>query len=453
MKVLPELLKSVEFGGGGPKALGVVMKIASKLSNDDFESKMIPVIVRLFSNPDRALRVCLLDNLPLYIDRLPQKVVNDKIFPQMTTGFTDAAPVVREQTLKAVLVIISKLTDRTINGDLLKQLARTANDEQPGIRTNTTICLGKIAKNLGSSTRSKVLIAAFTRSLRDPFVHARNAALMALGATGEYFSDEDCAAKILPVVCPLLLDKEKLIRDSANRAIDTYLHKIRTAASDMPETALPPPQQAGAGAPRMATPKSGESAGWTGWAISSFTNKLSSAAGDMQTNGSGANTPRPAPSPVPGKPQTASASTLHRQAVASPPAGSSRGTSPNPTAMAQEFLPDDSFEDEGGDSWGDMGDMDENDDSSNRPSTSNEKPTPATSVSATPFDDSEPDFAAWLAQKSGKKPGAKPLPKGLSKSSSSIPAKKPTVTKKAPAKKIDLKPKEDDDDGGWGDGW
>jgi len=83
MKVLPELLKSVEFGGGGPKALSVVMKIAAKLSDDDFGSKVTPVIIRLFGNPDRALRVCLLDSLPSMIDRLPKKVVNDKIFPQI----------------------------------------------------------------------------------------------------------------------------------------------------------------------------------------------------------------------------------------------------------------------------------------------------------------------------------------------------------------------------------
>lgn len=85
MKILPELLKSVEFGGGGPKVFSVVMKISTKLTDDDFEAKVTPVIVRLFSSPDRAIRVCLLDNLPLMIDRLPQKVVNDKIFPQMVT--------------------------------------------------------------------------------------------------------------------------------------------------------------------------------------------------------------------------------------------------------------------------------------------------------------------------------------------------------------------------------
>ena len=67
------------------------------------------------------------------------------------TGFTDVAPLVREQTVKAVLTVVGKLSDRVINGELLRHLAKTANDEQPGIRTNTTICLGKIAKNLGTN--------------------------------------------------------------------------------------------------------------------------------------------------------------------------------------------------------------------------------------------------------------------------------------------------------------
>lgn len=150
-KVLPELLKSVEFGGGGPRVLASIVKIAANLSDEQYDARVTPVIVRLFANPDRAIRVCLLDNLPRMIEHLSQKVVNDKIFPQMTTGFSDLAPVVREQTVKAVLTVVTKLSDRTINGDLLKHLAKTANDEQPGIRTNTTICLGKIARNLGAN--------------------------------------------------------------------------------------------------------------------------------------------------------------------------------------------------------------------------------------------------------------------------------------------------------------
>ena len=85
MKVLPELLKSVEFGGGGPKVLGAIVKIGTKLTTEEYNARVTPVIVRLFANPDRLLRVSLLENLPLMIDNLPQKVVNDKIFPHMVS--------------------------------------------------------------------------------------------------------------------------------------------------------------------------------------------------------------------------------------------------------------------------------------------------------------------------------------------------------------------------------
>lgn len=89
MKVLPELLKSVEFGGGGAKVFGTVMQIGQKLSDEEYETQITPVVVRLFANPDRAIRVCLLDNLPLMIDHLPQKLVSDKIFPQMVSPSHD----------------------------------------------------------------------------------------------------------------------------------------------------------------------------------------------------------------------------------------------------------------------------------------------------------------------------------------------------------------------------
>ncbi|KAF5019145.1 hypothetical protein F66182_8850 [Fusarium sp. NRRL 66182] len=454
LKVMPELMKSAEFGGGGPRAVSVVLKIASKLSKEDFDSKITPFIIRLFGNPDRAIRVCLLDNLPLMVDQLSQKIVNDKIFPQLITGFTDVTPIVREQTLKSVLVIITKLSDRTINGDLLKQLARTANDEQPGIRTNTTICLGKIAKHLGTSSRSKVLIAAFTRSLRDPFVHARNAALMALGATAEYFTDEDSACRILPVISPVLIDKEKIIRDSATRTMDIYLQKIKKAASAMPDSVLPPPQATDGSAPRMSTPQpENTGGGWAGWAISSFTNKLSAAAGEIHAE-SDSRTASPGPAPSPGpeakKPVTSTASSLHRQAVKSPPATLSRNSSHTASVVADSFLPAGN-DDDVGDSWGDMND---DFDSFDTPTEqSSKQPAATTSSSATPFDEGEPDFAGWLAAQSHKKSAAqKPLPKGLAKSSA---AKKPLAkpAAKPVAKKIDMKPKEVDDDDGWGDGW
>ncbi|KAF8862334.1 kinase family protein-like protein [Acephala macrosclerotiorum] len=478
MKILPELLKSVEFGGGGPKVFSVVMKISTKLTDDEFETRVTPAVVRLFSSPDRAIRVSLLDNLPVMIDRLSQRIVNDKIFPQMVSGFTDVAPVVREQTVKAVLTIIGKLSDRTINGELLKYLAKTSNDEQPGIRTNTTICLGKISKNLGVSTRSKVLIAAFTRSLRDPFVHARNAALMALAVTSDAFNEDDCANRVLPSLCPCLIDKEKLIRDQANKTMDVYLQRIRKFASTMADTALPPPSSSEAStgqAPRMSTPQPSEAASWAGWAISSFTNKVSAAAGEITPSANGA--PRPSSAPLVAdrrSPGTASASALHRQVVTSPPAASARtSTSSNANDYFHDSNAGADEEIEIDDAWGDMEEESFFDASSEAPKAT--KPAPS---AANPFDDNgEPDFAGWLAAQAGKKTSAKPLPKGLAKASTSngrpapatrvastdgiggAGAKKAAITAVKPAakplvtKKIDTAPKETGDDDGWGDGW
>jgi SCY1-like protein 1 len=372
------------------------------------------------------------------------------------------------------LTIISKLSDRTINGELLKYLAKTSNDEQPGIRTNTTICLGKISKNLGVSTRSKVLIAAFTRSLRDPFVHARNAALMALAVTSDAFNDDDCANKILPALCPCLIDKEKLVRDQANKTMDAYLQRVRKFASTMPDTVLPPPSAAetsNSTTPRMSTPQPSEAASWTGWAISSFTNKVSSAAGEIQPNSdSNGTAPRPPSAPLTSEvrrpaPGTASASALHRQAVATPPALSTRTST---SSNAQDYFQDSNTgEGDDIDAWGDM----EEESFFDAPSEA----TPKTSA-ANPFqDDGEPDFAGWLAAQAQKKPGSKPLPKGLAKPAASnggrptagratttgtvggTGAKKAAGTAVKPkpvvAKKIDTAPKVTDDDDGWGDGW
>ncbi|KAJ5827523.1 Armadillo-like helical [Penicillium robsamsonii] len=465
MKVLPELLKSVEFGGGGPKVLSATIKIGAKLPADEFNAKLTPVIIRLFGNPDRALRVCLLDNLPLMIDNLPQRVVNDKIFPQMTSGFTDVAPVVREQTVKSVLTIINKLSDRIVNGELLKFLARTANDEQPGIRTNTTICLGRIAKNLSQSTRSKVLIAAFTRALRDPFVHARVAGFLALAATIDVFTEEDCAFRILPALCPGLLDKETLIRDQANKTFDAYVHRIRKHASTIPDTVKPVATPAEANKPdaRVGTPNDNS---WAGWAISSFTNKMATANGEIEPTANTAKTVDPdiarsASVPRPAKPSPSTPLELPKQVLrptTQPPLNRSMSDRPAPVVHNE---PEEEEGDDVFDAWGAMDDDEQDDDPFTTAVTSPKPTSPAPSSNkapAVPYDDGgEPDFAGWLAAKSQTK-AKNPLPKGLTKAAStnSVTTRStPSVAKPrvvvAP-KKIDTKPKDEETDD-WGDAW
>ncbi|KAI8092662.1 armadillo-type protein [Halteromyces radiatus] len=239
-KILPELVNAFEFGSGGAKALNAIMKIGEHLPDDEFDKVLVTPILRMFASPDRAIRVSLLENMPKFIDHIPDKVVCAQVFPHVATGFTDTVPIIREQTIKAILQLVPKLSERIINYDLLKYLAKLQMDQEPGIRTNTTICLGKMAKNLSDATRKKVLLPAFTRSLRDGFHHARIAALMALNATAEYYTPEECSQRVVPAISMVLLDKEKPVRIQAFKTMSSFIKKLEEEAENMADTALEP---------------------------------------------------------------------------------------------------------------------------------------------------------------------------------------------------------------------
>jgi SCY1-like protein 1 len=342
-------------------------------------------------------------------------------------------------------------------------------------------------------SRSKVLIAAFSRSIRDPFVHARNAGLLALAATIEFFTEDDCAGKIMPAICPALLDKEKygalssislfsllttyrMVRDQANKTLDLYLHRVRNYSSTMADTALLPPNAVdgsnGHNAARIGT---SNDTSWAGWAISSFTNKITAAKGEIQptTNGS---TPvvtepaRPASVPRPVKPSAAESlgsSKLGLHAAAPPMV---RASSEQPLrAAAQDLHAEENLDDAwGADAWDDEDQTGQKDEDAFFDATTSPQATPSPAGSpapaAVPYDDGgEPDFAGWLAAQSKAK-AKKPLPKGLTKTkelSTRPAAASRTATagtmksSKAPTstKIIDTKPKDEGQEDGWGDAW
>lgn len=310
-------------------------------------------------------------------------------------------------------------------------------------------------------SRAKVLAAAFGRSLRDPFVHARNAALLALAATADLFSEEDCASKLLPVMCPSLVDKEKLIRDQAQKTVDIYIARIRKFAATMPDTILPPTSATAGTTPRMGTPAN--ESGWAGWAISSFTNKLASTSGTIEpsstTNGAADQRSSSVPLTGASKPPVPLASKPGMQLH------TAKSSANVPTIKSPD--PAEAFNDEAEDFDGDWGGFDDGNDT--KKDEEDIWGTPAVSKpTTTSFDDQgEPDFAGWLAaQNSGKKAATKPLPKGLAKSSTTPAAKKPIVAGRpaastarkaviAPKKEIkkeEPKSKEDEVEG-WGDDW
>jgi len=84
----------------------------------------VPCVVKLFGSTDRATRVRLLQQLENIADHLLPNTVNEKIFPNIISGFMDTNPTVREQTVKAMLHLAPKLNQNNLNVELLKHFAR-----------------------------------------------------------------------------------------------------------------------------------------------------------------------------------------------------------------------------------------------------------------------------------------------------------------------------------------
>lgn len=107
----------------------------------------------------------------------------------------------------------------------------------------------------------KVLVPAFSKALKDPFVHARIAGIAGLTACIDCFDMEDAATKILGVIGGGLVDKEKcvaisfdvtsirgdtprlnlvhrLVRDQAFKCLDVYRARIEAYAAAMVRVSL-----------------------------------------------------------------------------------------------------------------------------------------------------------------------------------------------------------------------
>ncbi|KAJ9103371.1 hypothetical protein QFC19_004470 [Naganishia cerealis] len=239
-KILPSLLHSLSLPAAPSSAiLPLVLAIGKDVSDERYRELVLEPVVRLYASPDRGTRMALLDGLVEYGERLDKSMVNDKIWPHLITGFADTVAVIREATVKAIPIIAPKLSDRLLNNDLLRLLAKMQIDPEPSIRTNTCILLGRLAPLLGPNTKKKVLVAAFARSLKDSFVHARVAGLMALMATVEYYDKDDLAGKVVPNMSFTLVDREKLVRDQAFKAMQMFMSRLEAAAEAMPDTAIP----------------------------------------------------------------------------------------------------------------------------------------------------------------------------------------------------------------------
>eukprot|EP00850_Spirogloea_muscicola_P019492 SM000191S05241 [mRNA] locus=s191:167738:173694:- [translate_table: standard] len=315
-KLLPQLASALEFGSAPASALNSLLKMGSWMEPDEFNTKVLPTITRLFASTDRNIRIGLLQNIAAFGPALSPAVVDEQVYPNIVTGFSDTSAFYRELTLKSMLVLAPKLSQRHLSSSLLQHLNKLQVDEEPAIRTNTTILLGNIARHLNESTRKRVLVNAFTvRALRDGFPPARSAGVMAIMATKEYYEVSEIATRLLPSLVVLTIDPDPDVRTKAFQGSEEFLDVIR-----LHHQKLEAGEDTSAVSMTSSTP-SASAAGLLGWAVGSLTaGKVAAKGADQGTLAvtaavSQATSPAPADVPDPELRATSRPAMLPAEAV------------------------------------------------------------------------------------------------------------------------------------------
>ncbi|CAG9460933.1 unnamed protein product [Pedinophyceae sp. YPF-701] len=307
-RLLPLLSRALEFGGAPPTALESLLAIGSRLEQADFEARVVPTLAKLFSSQDRALRVSLLQTMDKCGHLLSDHVVETQIYPNVSTGFSDTVPYLREMTLKSMLILAPKLKQKTLINSLLKHLSKLQVDNEPGIRANATILLSNIARHLGTAQCRKVLLNAFTRALKDQFPASRSAALNALAATLEYYTPREMAERLLPATAPFCVDLDGPVRQAALRCVDGTMAVMRETSKKLENGEGGIDAAACESASATAPGAAASGGGYLSWAAGLIKPTLGGARAEKEQQGSAAASAPPAappPPPPPARPAAA----------------------------------------------------------------------------------------------------------------------------------------------------
>lgn len=207
----------------------------AELDQQKFNKIVKPIVFACFAKNDRATRMILLTSLGDYIDKLDKSDISNTIFSHLVTGFNDTSPEIREETLKTIVVIAEFLNDRQLNNELLRYLLKLQNDESETIRTNVVICLSKIAHLMNKNSRLNILITAFNKSIKDPFIPTRLSTIILFGSCIEMFTPEIIASRILSSIAPSLLDKSVKIRQELSKMFQVFFDIILKELEKLPQ--------------------------------------------------------------------------------------------------------------------------------------------------------------------------------------------------------------------------
>lgn len=243
------------------------------IEEEMFSKHIVPALISLWGIADRAIRTTLLKSLRALVKVTPTEIINKSIFDPLLSGFADSNAKMREETLKNLVYVVDKLEERLLQDKLVRCVTNLQGDQEASIRTNSTIFLGKISPKLKEAVRLRILCTAFTKSMRDSFVHCRIAGLKAAISCMSYFDVPQISTKLLPQVTCMLTDPAGDVRDLAIHFIEAAMPLMKEYNQAMKDEALSnaSKQSLDRTLERSDSGSGSTLANWTSWAVGGLT--------------------------------------------------------------------------------------------------------------------------------------------------------------------------------------
>lgn len=231
--------------------LGIILKLAQDMPKNAFQTCALPLLIDLLNGKigsttqyiqlkdsvilpnisktmttSYQLKLVALQALPSLLEKLDEKSLNDQLYPHIAIGWKDPEPIIREWTMRIVMELLRKLSSKIIHGDLNRQLQRLLADLHPGVRTNALICLGKMIVHWKPEESVQVLTIAISKGLCDSFPPARTASLNILRIALPLLSISDLSCRLMPLICPLIIDNDPSIASLAGAVLIQSIEEI-----------------------------------------------------------------------------------------------------------------------------------------------------------------------------------------------------------------------------------
>ena len=172
---------------------------------------------------DQNSRLYVMNAIAPNLSILPDSFIQTNVYSSLTRAVANQSALMRDTALRCLISIADRLQESVRSSDLLKQISRLQDDQQTGIRANALIGLSQLEEKLSDQVRSKIVGPAYCRGLVDPFPPCKIAALNGLIKSHHLCSREEIATKLLPCICPLLVDADKEIAGRALKLVDLFV--------------------------------------------------------------------------------------------------------------------------------------------------------------------------------------------------------------------------------------